>query len=258
MKILFIGDVQGESNAAKLKNIIPDIKRTENIDLTIVNGENSADTNGITPASASLLFSSGADVITTGNHAFKRAEMDSMFNERAEVLRPANYGAAYESCPGKGMHILDFGYCRVCVINIMGTVFMPPCDNPFKCVDEILEQVDTPNIIVDFHAEATSEKKAMAFHLSKRVSAVIGTHTHVQTADEQIIQDFTAFISDVGMVGAVDSVIGADKKIVKKFIDYYPQKNQFADGEGEFNAVIIEIDTATGQSKSIKRIRRNI
>jgi calcineurin-like phosphoesterase len=142
----------------------------------------------------------------------------------------------------------------------MGMTFMPACDNPFKCMDGILEEIATAakNIIVDFHAEATSEKKSMAYYLSGRVSAVIGTHTHVQTADEQIIDGKTAFISDVGMVGAVDSVIGAQKEIVKIFTDYYPMKFHCPDGKTEFNAVVLDIDTATGIAESIKRIKKII
>ncbi|MCL1903617.1 MAG: YmdB family metallophosphoesterase [Oscillospiraceae bacterium] len=254
MKILFIGDVQGQANVEKLKDIVPELRISEKIEFVIINGENSADGNGITPHSANLLFSkAGADIITTGNHAFKRKEMDTMFNDRAEVLRPANYG---EHCPGKGVHIIDFGYCGICVVNIMGTQFMPPCDNPFRNMDIILEQIDTKNIIVDFHAEATAEKKAMAYYLSGRVSAVVGTHTHVQTADEQIIDGHTAFITDVGMVGGVDSVIGADKKVVDVFVDYYPQKHIYAGGKSTFNAVLLDIDTATGKANSIKRINK--
>jgi len=255
MKILFVGDVQGQDNVLKLKDVVPDIKRSENVDLIIVNGENSADGNGITPYSANLLFNVGADVITTGNHAFKRKEMDLMFNERAEVLRPANYG---EHCPGKGVHVLDFGFCELCVVNIMGMSYMSPCDNPFRCMDAILQNITTPNIIVDFHAEATAEKKSMAFYLSGRVSAVIGTHTHVQTADEKIIDGHVAFISDVGMVGAVDSVIGAERDVLKIFTDYYPQKQHFAEGETEFNAVLLDIDTSSGKATSIKRIKKII
>ncbi|MCL2071534.1 MAG: YmdB family metallophosphoesterase [Oscillospiraceae bacterium] len=255
MKILFIGDVQGQSNINKLERVVPGIRAARGIDLVVVNGENSADGNGITPYSAKMLFErAGADIITTGNHAFKRKEMDSMFNERAEVIRPENYG---EYCPGKGFCIIDFGYCSLCVVNIMGNHFMPACDNPFRCMDMVLEKLKntTKNIIVDFHAEATAEKKAMAYYLAGKVSAVIGTHTHVQTADEQIIGGHTAFITDVGMVGAVDSVIGANKNVVSVFTDYYPQKHTYAEGESEFNAVLIEIDTVSGRALSLVRIR---
>ncbi|MCL2037329.1 MAG: TIGR00282 family metallophosphoesterase [Oscillospiraceae bacterium] len=256
MKILFIGDVQGQENSAKLGKVISDIKVVEKPEIVIVNGENSADGTGITPKTAKTLFDSGADVITTGNHAFRRKEMDSMFNEHlSNVIRPANFG---DDCPGKGFLVIDCGYCELCVVNIIGMVYMPPCDNPFKCADKILSEIKTPNIIVDFHAEATSEKKAMAFHLAGRVSAVIGTHTHVQTADEQIIAKHTAFISDVGMVGAVDSVIGVEKNVVQSFYNYYPQKHKVAEGVTEFNAVLIETETSTGRAISIERLKKII
>jgi hypothetical protein len=255
MKILFIGDVQGQANILKLKGIVPRIKREEDISFVIINGENSADTNGIHPKSAHMLFNYGcADVITTGNHCFKRKEMDEMFDERREILRPANYG---DAAPGRGWHVIDFGAYELCVINLAGMVFMPPCDNPFRTADEILAQVNTPNIVVDFHAEATSEKRALAEYLSGKVSAVLGTHTHVQTADEQILDGHTAFITDVGMVGAADSVIGAGKNEAIKFMTtYYPQKLTAAEGVSEFNAVTVEIDVSSGRAVSIKRIKQ--
>lgn len=254
MKILFIGDVQGQANVSKLSKIVPEMRKSESVDLVIVNGENSADGNGITPSSATALFEF-ADMITTGNHAFKRKEAESLFNERAEVIRPLNYG---EHCPGKGIHTFDFGYCELCVINIMGNHYMPICDNPFHGIDAALSKVTAKNIIVDFHAEATSEKKAMGYYLAGRVSAVLGTHTHVQTADEQIIDGHTAYITDVGMVGAVDSIIGANKNIISVFTDYYPKKHTYATGESVFEAVLLDIDASTGAAKSIKRIKKII
>jgi hypothetical protein len=260
MRILFIGDVQGQGNIMKLQYVVPDMKSREKINAVIINGENSADGNGITPYSAKLLFDrAGADVITTGNHAFKRKEADTLYDERSEVLRPANFGEKGGGCPGWGVHTLDFGYCELCVVNIMGMNYMPRCDNPFRCMDAVLAQVTTPNIIVDFHAESTGEKKAMAYYLQGRVSAVLGTHTHVQTADEQIIGGHTAFISDVGMVGAADSVIGAEKEgAILALTDCYPQKYMFAEGKAVFNAVVVEIDESTGAAESIKRINRTI
>lgn len=261
MKILFIGDVQGQVNILNLQRIVPRVKSDEGIDFTIINGENSSDYNGVTPKSANMLLNyGGADLITTGNHCFKRKEADEIFNTHDRILRPANYTGT----PGRGFTVIDFGSHELCVINLAGSVFMQACDNPFKVADEILEQVNTPNIIVDFHAEATSEKRALAEYLSganraKRVSAVLGTHTHVQTADEQIIGGHTAFISDAGMVGGLDSVIGAAKEIaIKSFTGYYPQKHHFAVCEERgtlvFNAVIVEIDVSSGRAVAIKRI----
>ncbi|MDR0222600.1 MAG: YmdB family metallophosphoesterase [Oscillospiraceae bacterium] len=254
MKVLFIGDVVGQKAAAKLGKALPGIKLSEGTELVIINGENSSDGNGITPHSAKMLFDMGADVITTGNHAFKRKEMDAAFEERRNVLRPANFG---DDCPGAGVFTVDFGYCALTVINLMGATYMPPCDNPFKCADALLRKSGAKNIIVDFHAEATAEKKAMGRFLRGRVSAVLGTHTHVQTADERIVGG-TAYITDVGMTGASDSIIGAEKNMVEKFIRYYPQKYFPAEGECEVNAVTVEIDVSSGRAVSIKRIAQNI
>jgi len=255
LNILFIGDIQGQKSIEKLGRVLPEIKNAEKADIVIINGENSADGNGITPFSANMLFDIGADVITTGNHAFKRKEIYQMFCRRSELIRPANYG---ENCPGKGIRIIDFGYCSVAVINIIGSVYMSACDNPFKCVDALLPSVKTRCVLVDFHAEATAEKKAMGFYLSGRVSAVLGTHTHVQTADERILEGHTAYITDVGMTGAADSIIGAKKNLIAGFVDYYPQKRFVADGDCEMNAVLVEIDTRSGKALSIKRIIRRI
>jgi len=255
LNVLFIGDVQGQKVIRKLGAVLPTLKKSEDIDLTIINGENSADGNGITPHSANMLFEIGADVITTGNHAFKRKETDSMFCRRNELLRPANFG---DNAPGKGVCVLDFGYYTAAVVNIIGSTYMAACDNPFKCADHILESLDTKCVIVDFHAEATAEKKAMGFYLAGRVSAVFGTHTHVQTADERVLNGHTAYITDVGMTGAVDSVIGVEKNVVMQFVNYYPQKQFQADGECELNAVAVKIDTPRGNALSIKRIIRRI
>jgi hypothetical protein len=262
MKVLFVGDVTGQGACEVLGKFLPDFKHKLGIDkgITIINGENSADGNGITPHSASLLFMAGADVITTGNHCFKRQNMDTMFRANGFVLRPANYG---ETSPGKGVCIVDRGSFSVAVINLTGTTFMNPADNPFKCADEILRGIETKNIIVDFHAEATAEKKAMGYYLADCVSAVIGTHTHVQTTDEQLISSFstphTAYITDVGMTGAYESVLGMEKSaIIERFVNYYPQKHVFADGEYIINAVLIEIDEKTGKATSISRINQKM
>jgi hypothetical protein len=224
----------------------------------IINGENSADGNGITPLSAKLLFEAGADIITTGNHCFKRAEMDSEFRENPFILRPANYGDS-ESAPGKGVCLIDRGSFSVAVINLAGTQYMIPADNAFKCADELLKSIETKNIIVDFHAEATAEKKAMSYYLAGKVSAVIGTHTHVQTADEQLINAHTAYITDVGMTGAADSVLGVDKDvIIERFTSYYPKKHVLAAAPHSINAVLLEIDEKTGKAQSITRINKTM
>ena len=254
MNILFVGDVVGQDACLALKSFLPSFKRETAADITIINGENSADGNGITPYSADLLFEAGADVITTGNHCFKRQEMDNVFNTNPFILRPANYG---ENPPGKGFCIIDRGRYSVAVTNITGTTYMTPADNPFNCIDEILNKIKTENIIVDFHAEATAEKKAMGFYLAGRVSAAAGTHTHVQTADEQIISDHTGYITDVGMTGVRASVLGIEKDvIIERLQNYYPKKHALAKGEYFINAILLEIDEKSGKCLSVSRINR--
>lgn len=251
MKILFIGDVVGQTSGDYLSSMLPKIKRDYAIDLTIVNGENSADGNGITPFSAKLLLNGGADVITTGNHCFRRREMNDMYEESSVIIRPANLGETY----GNGYCIIDMGNTRVAVINLMGMAYMDSCDNPFHCIDKILKEIDTPNIIVDFHAEATSEKKAMGYYLEGRVSAVLGTHTHVQTNDEEILGNHTGYITDVGMTGVKRSVLGVDKDvIISRLTTYYPQKHTYPEGEVMINGVVLEIDKKNGKCLSIEKI----
>ena len=185
MKILAIGDVVGSAGCEMLRRRLPLIKRNHGIDLTIVNGENSADGNGILPSSAEHIFNSGADVITGGNHSFRRREMADMLEDSPFVLRPANYPG---SAPGKGMCIVDSGRFKTAVINLMGVVYLEPLRCPFECADELVGRAKEEGakfIFVDIHAEATAEKKALAFYLDSRVSALFGTHTHVLTADEQ-------------------------------------------------------------------------
>ena len=250
MNILFVGDVVGQKSADHLRLSLPSLKHTYSVDMTIVNGENSADGNGITPRSAGILLEA-ADVITTGNHCFRRREMDELYEESSVIIRPANFG----NTVGKGYTVFDMGRTRVAVVNLIGMAFMESCDNPFHCADEILDRIDTPNIIVDFHAEATSEKKAMGYYLEGRVSAVIGTHTHVQTADEQILGNCTGYITDVGFTGARDSILGVDKNvIISKLTSYYPQKHTYPEGEIMINAVVISIDEKSGRCTGIKRI----
>ena len=250
MNILFVGDVVGQKSADHLCQSLPALKHTYSVDMTIVNGENSADGNGITPRSAGILLEA-ADVITTGNHCFRRREMDELYEESSVIIRPANFG----NTVGKGYTVFDMGRTRVAVVNLIGMAFMESCDNPFRCADEILGGIDTPNIIVDFHAEATSEKKAMGYYLEGRVSAVIGTHTHVQTADEQILGNYTGYITDVGFTGARDSILGVDKNvIISKLTSYYPQKHTYPEGEIMINAVVISIDEKSGRCTGIKRI----
>ena len=250
MNILFIGDVVGQRSVDWLVSALPALKKKHSVDMTVVNGENSADGNGITPCSAGRLLEV-CDVITTGNHCFKRREMNDMYESSPFILRPANYGDTY----GHGMCVYDMGRTRAAVIDLIGMTFMDSCDNPFKCADRLLAELDERIVIVDFHAEATSEKKAMGYYLAGRVSAVIGTHTHVQTADEQILEGFTGYITDAGFTGVNDSVLGVDKNaIIAKFTSYYPQKHSYPNGDICINAVLTEVEEKSGKCVSIKRI----
>lgn len=251
MNLLFIGDVVGKSGCDFIKKNLYKIKKEYEIDVTIINGENSAPGNGITKLSADELLNYGADIITTGNHAFRRKEAEDIF-ELENIIRPANFP---DGCIGHGYGIFDFGKFRLAVINLMGTVYMDALDNPFSVVDRILSLIDTPNIIVDFHAEATAEKKSMGHYLAGRVTAVIGTHTHVQTADETILKDHTAYITDVGMTGPEDSVLGVTSAIaIDKLRFKTPVRFVESDNPAFLNAVVINIDTKLGISTKIERL----
>ncbi len=253
MKILILGDVVSKIGCEHVRKNLPKIKREENIDFCIVNGENSAEGNGITPASCEYLFDSGADIVTTGNHVWRRREIYDFLDERQDIIRPANF---YESNPGRGFAVADLGRVKIGVINLIGTFTMDNVDNPFKCVQNELKKISDCKIkIVDFHAEATSEKRAMGFFLDGKVTCVFGTHTHVQTADEQILPEGTAYITDVGMCGVKQSVLGVKKEIIiKKYIDGMPALFNAADGECMINGVVLDVDTKDGKAVSIKRI----
>ena len=253
MKILCIGDVVSSNGCDFLMKKLPSFKRKNGIDLVIANGENSADGNGITPQSAKMIFSSGVDVITTGNHAFKRRECYDYFDDCKELVRPANYPEG--GAPGRGYTIIDMLKFKVCVINDMGTLELEPLDCPFKKLDEILkETADCKIRILDFHAEATAEKKAMGYYLDGRISAMFGTHTHVQTADETILANGTGYITDVGMTGAIDSVLGVKKDIIISSLIYkMPARFESAQGECQMDCVIFDIDTKTGKTVAVSR-----
>lgn len=252
LRVLFIGDVVGDSGCNYIAKHLNNIKFDKNIQLVIANGENSAVGNGITPTTAEQLFNSGIDVITTGNHCFRRQEILDYFDNGKPIIRPINLG---DSVNGKGFVMVDLGYCSVCVVNLMGRALMTPVDNPFIEMDKFLNEVSTPNIIVDFHAETTSEKKAMGFYLSKRVSAVIGTHTHVQTADETILDEHTAYITDVGMCGSRNSVLGVKSDIIiQNYVNYTHRRHEFEKEDIELNGAIVTLNYRTGKSVCIERI----
>lgn len=250
--LLFIGDVVGKAGCDFLAAKLSVIKRLYKIDVTVVNGENSAQGNGITRYSADSVIRAGADIITTGNHAFKRKEAFEIFDEDY-IIRPANYPEG--GCVGKGVCILDMGAYSVAFVNLMGTVFMDPLDNPFTKIDEILEDISVPNIFIDFHAEATSEKKAMGYHLAGRVSGVFGTHTHVQTADECILNGKTAYITDTGMTGPEHSCLGVEiQPAVDRLRFRMPVRFKEAEGDCVLCGIIVSFDEKSGKSHKIERL----
>lgn len=253
MNILAIGDVVGSIGCRFLREHLPQLKKYKGIDLVIANGENSADGNGITPSSAEYLFSSGVTVITAGNHTFRRKECYELFDSEDCLLRPANFPAG---TPGKGICIVDMGRVQVGVINLMGVVYMENLDCPFATADALLKK-ELPRItLVDFHAEASGEKGAMGYYLDGRVSAVFGTHTHVQTADECILPNGTGFITDLGMTGPIQSILGVKPELViQKQKTKMPVRFDLADGNCHMDCVLFEISDKSGKTISIERIK---
>ena len=250
INVLLGGDVVGSRGCEFAARAVRSLRGEA--DIVILNGENSADGNGITRESAEQLLAV-CDAVTTGNHVFRRREIMDAIDGMPYVLRPANYP---EGAPGTGLCIIDKGSYRLAVLNIRGNAFMDPLDDPFGCAERILGETDTPNVIVDFHAEATSEKMAMGFFLDGRVSAVLGTHTHVQTADETILPKGTAYITDVGMCGTELSVLGVDPVLaVQKQRYKLPVRFTEAKGEQIFCGVIVTIDEHNGRASAIRRIQ---
>lgn len=252
-RLLFIGDIIGSPGRTKVCKQLPEIIKKENIFFTIAQGENLAGGIGITEKTAKEILNAGVDCITTGNHVWKYKETHPYLNTEMRLLRPANYP---EATPGRGYAMYEKDNIKIGVINLQGRSFMKAIDDPFTIGKKIAEdmQKETQNIFIDFHAEATSEKKAFAFYLCEYATAIIGTHTHVQTADEQIIKSKTAFITDVGMVGSIDSVIGDEKEdIIKFFTLSIPQKFRVAKENIVANCVIIDFDEKTGIADSITR-----
>ena len=251
INVLFIGDIVGSNGCDFAEKTVGKLRAQKKLDLVIANGENSADGNGITKASMEHIFRF-ADVITTGNHCFRRKEFTEYYDIRENLLRPANYP---DGVVGKGVVTVDMGRYSFAVINLMGTAFMEPLNNPFECIDRLLGDIDTKNILVDLHAEATSEKKAMGFYLSGKVSAVIGTHTHVQTADEAILDGHTAYITDAGMCGAELSVLGVKKELaIEKQRTKCPVRFTESDEAPFFNGVLMQIDEKCGKALGIERL----
>ena len=253
MRLLFLGDVVGQGGCDFLMKKLPDFKRRNNVEVCIANGENSAQGNGVSKKSIGDLLDSGVDFITLGNHTYKRADVTEYLDEDIPACRPYNYP---EGAPGKSVGIIDKGRYRVAVINMLGTSFMEPLGNPFAEIDKALGETDgCKTIVVDFHAEATAEKRAFGFYLDGKVTAVLGTHTHIQTADEQILPKGTAYITDAGMCGPVQSVLGIEPSLaIRKFKTNLPVRFENAQGEYAINGVLIDIDEKTGKASSIERV----
>jgi metallophosphoesterase (TIGR00282 family) len=253
LKILAIGDVVGRPGRQVLKDKLQGIIDTHRIDMIIVNGENAAGGKSITPDIAQEFFSVGIDVITTGNHVWDNSEVLKILDSEPALLRPANYPAGVK---GHGYHIVERKGFRICVINLQGRLFMEPIDCPFQKFDILYpivkEKADI--IIVDFHAEATSEKRAFGWHVDGRASAVFGTHTHVMTADEEILPKGTGFITDIGMTGSFNSVIGVNKEnSVRRFLTFTRVKFEVAEGNCKVNAAVFEFNKE-GKTESVVRI----
>lgn len=253
MNILAIGDIVGSIGCRFLREKLPNLKKTEKIDFVIANGENSADGNGITPSSANFLFSSGVDVITLGNHTFRRKEVYEMFDTCDTLIRPANFPEG--TTPGKGYTIYDLGRLQVAVINLMGCMYMESLNDPYVVIDKLLKEISAKIIILDFHAEATAEKLAMGYYLDGKISAMFGTHTHVQTSDERILPNGTGYITDVGMTGPYETVLGVKPELaIQKFKEKLPVRFELGTGRCRLNAIKFTIDEKTGKTISLKRI----
>lgn len=255
MRILFIGDIVGSPGRRIVHDRLADILVQNRVDLAIANGENAASGFGITPKITEDLLATGIAVLTGGNHIWDRKEILEYFPHQSRLLRPANFP---NGSPGSGMFVgtapNGVGYA---VLNLQGRTFMTPIDDPFRTAERELAQIPAgvKVIVVDIHAEATSEKQAMGWFLDGKVSAVIGTHTHVATADARVLPNGTAYITDVGMTGPHDSVIGMEKEgIIRRFLDALPARFSVAEGDIRMNAVLLEVDPATGRAQSIERL----
>ena len=257
MNVLILGDVVSAVGCAKVRQSLPALKKLKGVDLCLANGENAAKGNGITPDAARDLFSSGVDCLTLGNHAFRRREVYDCLEQTACIVRPFNYPAG---APGRGFTVLDLGYVRVGVLNLMGTMYLEALENPFLAAERALLLAKEENcriVLVDFHAEATSEKLAMGYFLDGRVSAVFGTHTHVQTSDARVLPGGTGYITDLGMCGPKNGILGVKKELViEKFRTNLPQR--FDTDETDdcvLEGCLFEIDRTTGRCTDVQALR---
>lgn len=255
MNILFVGDISGSPGRRAVGKLLGALRSRYNVQFVIANGENAAGGLGITKSTATGLFECGIDVITLGNHAFAKREAIEYVKTEPRLLRPANYPP---DVPGKGWGVFTTADgATIVAMNLLGRTFMLPLDCPFRTADTILAEVagEAKTVVVDMHAEATSEKKAMGYYLSGRVSAVIGTHTHVQTSDEVVMPEGTAYITDAGMTGVLDSVLGLDKDLaISRFLTQVPGRFTLAEGVATLQGVLLGIDSETGHALSVIRL----
>lgn len=255
MKILTIGDIVGKGGTDFLKFKLKRFKFDNDIDLTIANGENSAEGNGILPDSARRIFEAGVDVITNGNHTFRRKEIFTFMDEHDKIIRPYNYPS--KRTPGMGFCKVKVKEINVAIINILGVSYLECMKLPLDALDEVLGKcTDCPIKIVDFHAEATAEKRAFGYYADGKVSAVFGTHTHVQTSDEEVFPKGTGFITDVGMTGAINSVLGVKKELsIKRMKDRMPVRFENASGPYKMECAIFDVDEDTFKTRTVQRFR---
>jgi 2',3'-cyclic-nucleotide 2'-phosphodiesterase len=254
MKFLFIGDVVGSPGRKMIEQYLPKLKEKHKPNIIVINGENAAGGKGITEKIYRTFLEQGAHVVTLGNHAWDQRDIFEFIDDAKSLIRPANFP---EGVPGKGIVYVQVEHMEVAVINLQGRTFLPAIDCPFKKADELIEEATrrTPMILIDFHAEATSEKQAMGWYLDGRVSAVVGTHTHVQTADARILPKGTAYITDVGMTGPYDGILGVDREaVLRKFLTSLPVRFEVKEGRSQLNAVLIDVDEKTGRANKIERI----
>ncbi|MBU5595055.1 TIGR00282 family metallophosphoesterase [Amphibacillus sp. MSJ-3] len=255
MRILFIGDIVGSMGREQLQTYLPKLKQKYQPQLTIVNGENAAAGKGITEKIYKQLLDYGADFLTMGNHTFDKKEIFDFIDDAKKMIRPANFPTG---TPGKGIDYVNVNGVEIAIINLQGRTFLPAIDDPFQVADQLIEEASkrTKVIFVDFHAEASSEKLALAWYLDGRISALVGTHTHVQTADNRILDQGTAYITDVGMTGPYDGIIGTDREaVIKRFLTQLPVRFEpIKKGKAQLSGVIIDIDQKTGKAEQINRI----
>ncbi len=257
MRLLILGDVVGRPGRRAIRDLVPSLAEREGLDLVVANAENAAGGMGVSIKSAEELFAGGVDVLTSGNHIWKWKEIYTYLDSNSLLLRPANYP---DRAPGRGwVEWQNEKGFRALIVNVQGRVFMPnSVDDPFRCIDGILREHGdySPVVIVDVHAEATSEKNAMGWYLDGKASVVYGTHTHVQTSDERILPKGTAYITDVGMCGPIDSVIGIEKEaVIEGFLTQLPRKFEVAQGNVVLQGIFLDVDPITGKALEIRRVR---